>query len=353
MPPRGRGGRGGYAQQNRYSSSADAKDTSSNDTGESPWGVSKTSDRVDEQASQGGAEEDTSAQGDAQQAAQKKERPYFNPERVKTGGAQRDKLSEEALAERMTRIREQNEKIKQRRMNVIADEEAFKKSQEEERAKAEEIKKVQEHVDRTREQNARRKLDKIQNREWDSGKQTEDGWKPAERVEEHLNPVRSEWSERPPRESGIRGAVRGERRGEREGERGRGRGRGGRGRGRGDYSDYTPDSGAGTDGWGTTDAPWSSSNTAEKPAEEEGWGSGAQAPWGSSEAKEKPAEEEGWGSAAAPWDPSGAADKPAESAEKPADDAWPPADDSWPPKDAQPSKEAADEDAWPPTSSLW
>jgi len=45
-----------------------------------------------------------------------KKKPYVNPERVKTGGAQRDKLSEEELGERMLRMREQNEKIKQRRM---------------------------------------------------------------------------------------------------------------------------------------------------------------------------------------------------------------------------------------------
>jgi hypothetical protein len=62
-----------------------------------------------------------------------KEKPYVNPERVKTGGAQRvayffcsfkppsyppqqDKLTDEALQERIARIREQNEKIKQRRL---------------------------------------------------------------------------------------------------------------------------------------------------------------------------------------------------------------------------------------------
>ncbi|KAJ7197287.1 hypothetical protein GGX14DRAFT_574405 [Mycena pura] len=99
-----------------------------------------------------------------------KKKPYVNPERVKTGGTQRDKLSEEALSERMARMREQNEKIKQRRLDVQADEDAFKKTQETERAKLAQIRKVQEGVDRTREQNAKRKLDKMQNREWDSGK---------------------------------------------------------------------------------------------------------------------------------------------------------------------------------------
>lgn len=77
-----------------------------------------------------------------------KKKPYLNLERVKTGGISRvsfffalavglihchgcdqDKLSEEELSERMSRIREQNERIKQRRMvrsktshsNLLAD----------------------------------------------------------------------------------------------------------------------------------------------------------------------------------------------------------------------------------------
>jgi len=55
---------------------------------------------------------------------------------------------------------------------VQADEAAFRKTQDTERLKQAKTRKVQEHVDRTREQNARRKLDKIQSREWDSGKKT-------------------------------------------------------------------------------------------------------------------------------------------------------------------------------------
>ncbi|KAF7295180.1 hypothetical protein MIND_01056800 [Mycena indigotica] len=99
-----------------------------------------------------------------------KKKPYVNPERVKTGGPQRDKITEEELSERMARMREQNEKIKQRRLDVQADEEAFKKTQESERVRLAQIRKIQDGVDRTREQNAKRKLDKMQNREWDSGK---------------------------------------------------------------------------------------------------------------------------------------------------------------------------------------
>ncbi|KAF9472599.1 hypothetical protein BDN70DRAFT_886823 [Pholiota conissans] len=99
-----------------------------------------------------------------------KTKPYVNPERVRTGGAQRDKLSDEALEERMVRIREQNEKIKQRRLDVQADEDAFRKTQEVERAKQAHNRKVQSEIDRARDQNAKRKMDKVQNREWDSGK---------------------------------------------------------------------------------------------------------------------------------------------------------------------------------------
>ncbi|CAK5279510.1 unnamed protein product [Mycena citricolor] len=104
------------------------------------------------------------------QNAVAKKKPYVNPERVKTGGSQRDKLTEEELSERMARMREQNEKIKQRRLDVQADEDAFKKTQDFERARIAQNRRVQE--DRTREQNAKRKMDKVQMREWDSGKPT-------------------------------------------------------------------------------------------------------------------------------------------------------------------------------------
>ncbi|KAH7889880.1 hypothetical protein F5I97DRAFT_1848314 [Phlebopus sp. FC_14] len=110
------------------------------------------------------------------EAKGEKKKPYVNPERVKSGGVQREKLTEEELAERMQRMKEQNEKIKQRKLDVKADEDAFKKTQEAERVKQAHARKVQEGVDRTREQNARRKMEKIQSREWDSGKPTGD-WK--------------------------------------------------------------------------------------------------------------------------------------------------------------------------------
>ncbi|KAG1904014.1 uncharacterized protein F5891DRAFT_946416 [Suillus fuscotomentosus] len=149
-----------------------------------------------------------------------KKKPYVNLERVKTGGAQREKLSEEALAERMQRIKEQNEKIKQRRIDVQADEDAFKKTQEADRVRQAHQRKVQEGVNRTREQNALRKLDKIQNREWDSGKPPGD-WKQAR------NPAPADRSAAVPSSSPS----------EHRGGRGRGSSRGGpsrsRGRGRG------------------------------------------------------------------------------------------------------------------------
>ncbi|PPQ63207.1 hypothetical protein CVT24_005752 [Panaeolus cyanescens] len=97
-------------------------------------------------------------------------KPYLNPNRVKTGGNPREKPSEEALEERMRRIREQNEKIKQRRLDVLKDEEAFKKTQEEERAKAAHQRKVRTVQDKQREANAKRKLERAEGREWDSEK---------------------------------------------------------------------------------------------------------------------------------------------------------------------------------------
>ncbi|KAI0710413.1 hypothetical protein C8T65DRAFT_648290 [Cerioporus squamosus] len=163
------------------------------------------------------------AKGEDDESSPKKEtkekkKPYVNPDRVKTGGAQREKLSEEELAERMVRIREQNEKIKQRRQDVQADEDEYKKKQEADRAKLAKAKKVQENVDKAREQNARRKLDKIQSREWDSGKPARSEWNKSKKDET------GEDSEKKVQQSiGIRGAVRG---GGRGGGRGRGRGGG-------------------------------------------------------------------------------------------------------------------------------
>ncbi|KAI9056654.1 hypothetical protein FKP32DRAFT_1598925 [Trametes sanguinea] len=174
-------------------------------------GSTKTADDASE------AKDGDSEQSPEAGKKEPKKKPYVNPDRVKTGGAQRDKLSEEELAERMARIREQNEKIKQRRLDVQADEEEYKKTQAAERAKLAKMKKVQENVDKAREQNARRKMDKIQAREWDSGKPARDWKQPKKAGEENTE----DGDKKPAQSIGIRGAVRGGRGG------GRGRGRGG------------------------------------------------------------------------------------------------------------------------------
>ncbi|KIM87694.1 hypothetical protein PILCRDRAFT_815271 [Piloderma croceum F 1598] len=150
----------------------------------------------------------------------KKSQAYHNPERVLTGGSQRDKLSEEELTERMTRMREQNEKIKQRRMDVIADEDAFKKTQEFERLKQEKIRKEQEHVNRTREQNARRKMDKISSREWDEGKPSGEWKQGRKQTQDGSDNSPSAESSSRGRGGGGRGGI---------SSRGRSRGRGGGG----------------------------------------------------------------------------------------------------------------------------
>ena len=104
----------------------------------------------------------------------------------RTERSSQEKPSEEELAERMARIREQNEKIKQRRLvctclprllfeclmavqDVQADEDEYKKKQEFERARLAKAKKVQENVDKTREQNARRKMEKVCPRRMSAG----------------------------------------------------------------------------------------------------------------------------------------------------------------------------------------
>jgi len=54
--------------------------------------------------------------------------------------------------------------------DVVADETAFKQTQEYERRKTARAKEIQDSINKVREQNVRRKMDKAQNREWDSGK---------------------------------------------------------------------------------------------------------------------------------------------------------------------------------------
>ncbi|TRM59483.1 SDA1-domain-containing protein [Schizophyllum amplum] len=140
----------------------------------------------------------------------------------------------------MARIREQNEKIKQRRADVQADEAAFKKTQDAEQQQRARIRKVQENVDRSREANAQRKMAKVQNREWDAEKPGKGrGAPPPARDPPPHRPTEGSPAQEtpgsPPLAEGAEGEPGADDRWERGGGRGgRGRGTGGRGgRGRG------------------------------------------------------------------------------------------------------------------------
>jgi hypothetical protein len=104
-------------------------------------------------------------------------------------------MTPEELAERMEKIRLQNEKIKERReVNIVssgvevngtyhaciqhvkADEEAFNTSVAADRARQLANRRVQAQINQNREQNAKKKLEKMGNREWDSGKHSGE-WK--------------------------------------------------------------------------------------------------------------------------------------------------------------------------------
>lgn len=157
-----------------------------------------------------------------------KKSPYVNPERVNTGGLPRDKLTDEELAERMARMREQNEKIKQRRLDVAADENAFKQTQAAEQKRQAQLRKVQETVNRTREQNAQRKMDKIQSREWDSDKKGE-RWQMVAKSEQPAATTATTTSQTNTGESETESAPTAKQREDTvrvRGRRGRGRGRG-------------------------------------------------------------------------------------------------------------------------------
>jgi hypothetical protein len=159
-------------------------------------------------------------------------------------------------------MREQNEKIKQRRLvnrscvhsslflphtqfqDVAADEDAFKQTQVVERQRQAQMRKVQETVNRTREQSARRKMDKMQSREWDSDKK-------AERWQTAVNPQQptTQSSASTTRTNSGDGDAEAETsptvkpREERNRGRGSGRRGRGRGRGRGEVRDRAPPAG--------------------------------------------------------------------------------------------------------------
>lgn len=124
---------------------------------------------------------------------------YVNADRVKTGGSERTKLSEEELAKRMEKMRLQNEKIKEKRLEVDADAERFEAEQAELKKRQDAQARIQNDVNKERQKIAEKKVALAQRREWDSGK-------PG------IGERQDSFEERG---------------------RGRGRGRGGRGRGRG------------------------------------------------------------------------------------------------------------------------
>ncbi|CAG8624265.1 16750_t:CDS:2, partial [Acaulospora colombiana] len=87
------------------------------------WGVT-TSDDAQGATSGGWGDTPASAGWGDSPASEKPNSPktfkrppmYLNPDRVKTGGSERAKLSEEELAQRMEKIRLQNERIKEKRL---------------------------------------------------------------------------------------------------------------------------------------------------------------------------------------------------------------------------------------------
>ena len=118
--------------------------------------------------------------------------------------------------------------------DVAADEDAFKQTQASERLRQAQIRKVQDTVDRTREQSARRKMDKIQSREWDSEKKAE-GWptttKP-ERPGQPAIPTSDSTTRDNPGDHGTEAEASPAVKPREDTNRGRGSGRRGRGRGR-------------------------------------------------------------------------------------------------------------------------
>ncbi|KAF8344337.1 uncharacterized protein EI90DRAFT_69697 [Cantharellus anzutake] len=92
-------------------------------------------------------------------------------------------MSAEELEAMMARMKLKNDQIREQRERVAADEDAFnakvkeererqKKIREQQQAKATAQKKIQTSIDNEREENAKRKLAKLAQREWDSQKQS-------------------------------------------------------------------------------------------------------------------------------------------------------------------------------------
>jgi len=102
---------------------------------------------------------------------------YIRPETEK-----KEKMSPEEVEAMMERMKLKNDQIREQRERVAADEDAFNakvteerarqlKLREERQARSAAQRKVQANIDNEREENARRKLAKLGQREWDSQKQ--------------------------------------------------------------------------------------------------------------------------------------------------------------------------------------
>lgn len=153
-----------------------------------------------------------------------------------------------------------------------ADEQAFKESQLALQAKEAETRKIQEAISRSREQNARRKMEKINNREWDFNKGDRGGG-PASRG-------RGRGGDRPNRRLPAQGKLRNQPSTSPEKESAR-------------LQDGISTEGT---GWGQGEADWGQDTTTK--SEESGWGQG-EANWGQDTTTKS--EEPGWGQGEANW----------------------------------------------------
>jgi len=113
---------------------------------------------------------ETAQIADEQSGLQPKKEAYVNPNRAETGGQQRTKLTADELAEKMEKIRLKNAQIKERREEIEADKQAFSDLIEKDDARVKKQVQVQQQVNLTRDENARRKMERQANRAWDAEK---------------------------------------------------------------------------------------------------------------------------------------------------------------------------------------
>ncbi|KAH8929908.1 hypothetical protein BT69DRAFT_1292260 [Atractiella rhizophila] len=116
------------------------------------------------------AKSEQGKEGSGEGKKREKKPIYNNPDRHKTGGPAREKLTEEELAAKMEKIRLQNERLKARKEEVDADESAYTAVTAEEIQAAKMRREKQLEIDAARQENAKRKLEAFSGREWDSEK---------------------------------------------------------------------------------------------------------------------------------------------------------------------------------------